>query len=81
MNNRYYIDQADEGYYLIKDNNNRFTAGYNKESCINLISKLNNAHRPNIEQYNQHELYICWDNHEKHEKCDFELIIFEKYGY
>jgi hypothetical protein len=79
MNNNYYIDQADEGYYLIKDNNdNRFTAGYNKQDCIELISRLNNTHRPNIEQYNQHELYICWNNHDKHEKCSFELIIFEK---
>jgi hypothetical protein len=72
----FYLDLADEGFWLIKDKNGkRYTAGYDKDKVVNLINRLNEAHRPNIEQGAMNEIYVCWNNHDKGYKCDFEREI------
>lgn len=75
MENRYYLGLDNDYTWLIKDTNgNRFTAGRNKEKVQELISKLNQAHRPNIGQVGRSIIQICWNNHEKGEKCEYETF-------
>ena len=72
----FYLDLADGGNWLIKDRSgNRYTAGYDKDKVVNLINRLNEAHRPNVEQGDLNEIYVCWNNHDKNDKCDFEREI------
>lgn len=72
----FFLDLADNGNWLIKDrNSNRYTAGNNKEKVVALIKRLNEAHRPNIEQGDLNEIYVCWNNHDKNDKCEFEREI------
>ena len=72
----YYLDLSDNNYWLIKDRNGkRFTAGYDKNKVVKLIERLNNEHLPNVHQGDMHEIYVCWNNHEKGEKCDYEREI------
>ncbi len=71
---RFYLDCHETGNWLIKINQSVYHAGYNKESAMNLIERLNNTHRPNIEEINNC-LYICWNHHEKHENCEYILEI------
>lgn len=75
--NGYYLDLSDDGYWLIKQDKTdcRFTAGYDKQKCVNLINRLNESHRPNVHQGDIHEIYVCWNNHDKGEKCDYEREI------
>lgn len=68
----FYLDLADEGYWLIKSKDGkRYTAGYDKQKVQDLIKRLNEAHRPNIYQGEMHEIFVCWNNHEKGQKCDY----------
>lgn len=68
----YYLDQDDHGQWLIKDRNNSlFTAGLDKEKVVDLILRLNEAHRPNVVQGEPNEIFVCWNTHEKWDKCDF----------
>jgi len=68
----YYLDLSDEGHWLIKSRNReRFTAGYDKQKVINLIERLNKAHRPNIHQGEINEVFVCWNDHEKGQKCEY----------
>lgn len=69
----FYLDQSDNGYWLIKDriNDKRYSAGYDKQKVQDLISRLNKAHRPNVEQFDLHEIFVCWNDHDRHEKCNF----------
>lgn len=72
----YYLDLSDEGYWLIKDRNGkRYTAGYDKQKVIDLIASLNKTHRPNFHQGDLNELFVCWNNHDKSEKCDYVRVI------
>ena len=72
----FYLDLADNGNWLIKDRNgNRYTAGYDKKKVVALIKRLNEAYRPNIEQGDLNEIYVCWNNHDKGDKCEFEREI------
>ncbi len=66
----YYLDLSDDGNWLIKNGTDVFHAGENKEKAENLIFRLNNSHRPNIEEINN-VLYVCWNLHLKGEKCDW----------
>lgn len=69
---KFYLDLADEGYWLIRTHDGkRYTAGDNKSKVENLISRLNECHRPNIEQGAMHEISVCWNYHDKGEKCDY----------
>lgn len=68
----FYLDLADEKYWLIKSRDGeRYTAGYDKQKVQDLIKRLNEAYRPNIHQGEMHEIFVCWNNHEKGEKCDY----------
>lgn len=68
----FYLDLSDSGDWLIKDRiGNRYTAGSDKEKVADLINRLNEAHRPNIEQGDLNEIWVCWNNHGKNTKCDF----------
>lgn len=72
MSKHFYIDLSDQGHWLIKSiDGKRYTAGYDKQKVINLIEKLNNTHRPNIMQGELNEIYVCWNEHEKCQKCDY----------
>lgn len=51
-----------------------FSAGDDKVKVENFIDKLNQTHRPTIIQEEMHKFLVCWNNHEKGEKCDFETI-------
>lgn len=44
------------------------------EAAKQLALKLNEAHRPNIEE-RADGLYICWNFHERSEPCDYEKVI------
>ena len=77
MENRYFLDLDDNFTWLIKDTNgNRYTAGDKKERVIELIHRLNEAHRPNIEQRGASIIAICWNNHEKQEPCEWDIYTF-----
>lgn len=68
----FYLDLADEKYWLIKSRDGkRYTAGNDKQKVQDLIKRLNEAHRPNIHQGEMHEIFVCWNDHEKGEKCDY----------
>lgn len=68
----FYLDLADENYWLIKSRDGkRYTAGDDKQKVQDLIKRLNETHRPNIHQGEMHEIFVCWNNHEKGEKCDY----------
>lgn len=68
----YYLDRADyNDEYLIKNSIHRYTAGYDKEKVIDLIHRLNKAHRPNIKQTARSKISVCWNDHEKHEDCNY----------
>ena len=72
----YYLDLSEEGYWLIRGTRGeRYSAGKDKNKVQNLIHRLNRSHRVNIEQPNLNEIYVCWNNHEKGEKCEFEREI------
>lgn len=69
----YYIDLAEEGWWLIRSKSGeRYTAGDDKQKVIDLIDRLNKAHRPNILQNFINSISVCWNNHEKHEDCNYE---------
>lgn len=69
---RYYLDLDDENRWLIKSiYGDRFIAGYNKQKVVGLISRLNEAHRPNIESSGNGEIWVCWNCHGNGEKCEF----------
>ena len=68
----FYIDLSDDGCWLIKTiDGKRYTAGRDKLKVLSLINRLNEAHRPNVEQGDSNEIYVCWNLHDKGEKCDF----------
>lgn len=72
----FYLDLSDNESWLIKDRNgNRYSAGNDKKKVVDLIKRLNEAHRPNIEQGDLNEIYVCWNNHDKNDKCEFEREI------
>ena len=71
-NNFFYIDLSDEGHWLIKSKDGkRYTAGFDKEKAEKLITKLNEAHRPNVHQGEVNEIFVCWNNHERSQDCDY----------
>lgn len=74
MNNHFYLDLSDWGPWLIKQGDKRWYAGYDKDTAIKAIDALNEAHRPNLEMADK-DLVVCWNNHEKGEKCDYEILI------
>jgi len=68
---RFYLDLADDGRWLIKRGKERYVAGRDKAVAVKLIAKLNAAHRPNVEQTIGGDLYVCWNLHDKNEDCDY----------
>jgi len=74
--NHFYLDLSDDEYWLIKTRDGkRYSAGDNKQKVVDLIERLNSAHRPNVLQGEMHEVFVCWNNHEKGQKCDYEQEI------
>lgn len=67
----FYLDCDDNGTWLIKQGDKRYTAGQDKQKVIDLIARLNAAHRPNVHQGEYSEVFVCWNDHEKGEKCDY----------
>lgn len=67
----FYLDCADDGRWLIKQGDKRYTAGYDKQKVQDLISRLNEAHRPNVEQGSDNEIFVCWNDHDKGQKCEW----------
>jgi len=70
----YYLDLSDDGVWLIKNNSERFHAGFDKDKAQKLITRLNDANHPNVEERDS-TLYVCWNLHEKGDKCDWEMEI------
>jgi hypothetical protein len=58
-------------YFIKTIDGKRYTAGHDKLKVLSLINRLNEAHRPNVEQGDSNEIYVCWNLHDKGEKCDF----------
>lgn len=53
----------------------KFYAGDDYDKAKALVDSLAMDHyRPNLEQ-REDGLYVCWDNHEKHEACEYEKAI------
>lgn len=75
--NPYYLDLSDSGLYLIKKSGTeeRYYAGKDKQAALNLIERLNKAHRPTIKQGLSGEVLVCWNDHSKNEPCDFSVEI------
>ncbi len=72
----FYLDLADEGHWLIKSRNSeRYTAGNDKQKVIDLVKRLNEAHKPNVHQREIQEVFLCWNDHEKGQKCNYEQEI------
>jgi hypothetical protein len=74
----YYLDLSDQGNWLIKSTyGDRFVSGIgtDKQKVINLIERLNKAHRPSVEQRGLSEIWICWNEHKREEDCDFKREI------
>lgn len=69
--NEFYLDCADDGRWLIKRGDERYTAGYEKGKVIDLIKRLNESHRPNLEQVTENEIIVCWNDHNKGERCNW----------
>lgn len=68
----YYLDLDDAQNWLIKSRSGeRFTAGFDKEKVKNLIDRLNKCHRPSVHNTAFNEIVVCWNDHEKHEPCDY----------
>ncbi len=60
--NSFYLDQSDEGIWLIKSNTERYTAGYDKQKAIDLIERLNKADaRIGIRQPELNVIFVYWD--------------------
>lgn len=59
---------------IISRNNEVFHAGRDKHKAARLELMLNKTHRPNVEERDGN-LYVCWNNHEKHDACEWELCI------
>ena len=58
--------------YFIIDGNTLYSAGYDYGKAHSLFLRLADTHRPNIMQTSENEIYVCWNNHEKGEKCSYE---------
>jgi len=72
----YYEGTQDQGFYIINiGNSEKFSAGFDLVKVNNLIRKLNNAPRPNICNTEENEIWVCWNNHDRNEKCEYELEI------
>lgn len=80
---RYKVERTTnpEGYWLIVEGNldidkcsKAYNAGYSLVEATHLCDRLNKAYRPNIKSQ-EDGLYVCWNNHEKYEACDYELVI------
>lgn len=72
--NGYTLEQADNGGFVIKHSNGkRYLAGLDESKAQDLVERLNSCHRPNI-HYSPIDgwLYVCWNNHEKYEPCQYE---------
>lgn len=61
---------------MIKHVNSGYSyyAGADINVADNIVVKLNRSHRPNIE-INDNNLYICYNQHDKGEKCQYECEI------
>ncbi len=72
LNDFYYLDLSDEGYWLIKTKSGeRYSAGYDKQKVLSLINRLNQAHRPNIIQKELNKIWVCWNYHDKDDDCEY----------
>jgi hypothetical protein len=73
----YSLDQTVEGQFLIKEGDNKtYTAGYDKEKAIDLVKRLNDAHRPNVHQAGTNCISVCWNTHEKGQACEYIKEIY-----
>lgn len=72
--NEYFLDLRDDLTWLIRWNEKSYPAGRDKARAIRVIEKLNKAHRPSLEM-RDNNLIVCWNMHEKGEKCEFEVLI------
>lgn len=71
VENPFYIDCSDEGIWFIHRGNERYFGSHIKANIINLATRLNKAHRPNVHQSAPLTISVCWNDHEKDEKCDY----------
>ena len=56
-----------------------YPAGTNESLAMDLVARLNKAHRPNIEIRND-DMLVCFNLHDKHCPCEFEIEIPFVYG-
>lgn len=77
--NEYILDLSEEGHWLARWHQDTFPIGMDKDKAINVIDRLNSAHRPNLE-ISDDDLVVCWNDHDKGDKCDYEILIENAYG-
>lgn len=59
------------GFTIFQNDKMYPTGCFNKSRVENLVNDLNNTHRPNLLN-TDNGLMVCWNNHDKGEKCDYE---------
>lgn len=77
-NQKYKLEKSEDStQYFIKIGGESYRAGYREAIANSLVNKLNQAHRPNLEAKID-GLYVCWNEHDKHEGCKMvrEIIYF-----
>ena len=72
--NEYILDLSDEGHWLARWHNKTYPIGRDKDEAIKIVELLNKSHRPNL-YFNGESLMVCWNHHDKHEKCDYEVLV------
>lgn len=65
-----FILDFNEDQWFIRNGSKLFMGGTDKQKVQDLIKRLNGGHRPNVEQVDN-MIFVCWNHHEKGEKCDW----------
>lgn len=71
---KFVLDQHEDGYFLARWHKDTYPIGRDKVKAEQVLKKLNKSHRPNLE-ISENTLYICWNLHEKGDKCEYEVLV------
>jgi len=73
------LDLHDAGYWLIRQGPDIWPAGTHKGAAQTLITRLNEAHKPNL-KVEGNTLLVCWNEHHRASSCACEPVIQDVYG-
>ena len=68
------LDRHESGYWVARWHNATYPLGRNRDFALAIVRRLNEAHRPNLE-IRGNSLYVCWNAHDKGDKCTYELLV------